>query len=586
MAVIGIDLGTTNSLAAVWQQGRSRLIPNALGDVLTPSAVSIDEDGTVLVGEAARQRLVSHPERSAAAFKRAMGTNQTYSLAGRTFTPEELSALVLRQLKQDAEAFLGEPVEEAVVSVPAYFNDRQRAATKRAGQLAGLRVERLVNEPSAAALSCYKPDEGEASFLVFDFGGGTLDVSVVECFDNVVNILAVSGDNALGGNDFDETIAHLFCVENGLDYRGLDRAAKAILLEQAEKCKQALTENPMAVMIVDSPGVKGALSLTGKKLVEHSQKLLERMRTPVARALRDSGLGRGELAGVIPVGGSCKMPLVRQYLAHLLGQRPKQNAQPDTVVALGAGMYAAMKAREANLRDMILTDICPFTLGTNIINRADPARDLMAPIIKRNSALPVSRVQRFCTVSEGQELVEIEVYQGEGMHCDENLKLGKLSVPVPPAKAGQESVDVRFTYDINGILEVEVRSVSTKETVSALLLGQGSGMTEEQARLRMQELADLKIPPRERAANRLLLARAQRLFAETTGPRHNAAVRVLLALDKAIAQQTPEMEMARLRRKIGSLLDDLERAGEEELSGFFADEPEDDLPEGWEGEED
>ena len=341
MAVIGIDLGTTNSLAAVWQQGRSRLIPNALGDVLTPSAVSIDEDGTVLVGEAARQRLVSHPERSAAAFKRAMGTDQTYSLAGRTFTPEELSALVLRQLKQDAEAFLGEPVEEAVVSVPAYFNDRQRAATKRAGQLAGLRVERLVNEPSAAALSCYKPDEGEASFLVFDFGGGTLDVSVVECFDNVVNILAVSGDNALGGNDFDETIAHLFCVENGLDYRGLDRAAKAILLEQAEKCKQALTENPMAVMIVDSPGVKGALSLTGKKLVEHSQKLLERMRTPVARALRDSGLGRGELAGVIPVGGSCKMPLVRQYLAHLLGQRPKQNAQPVGGTDTAAGKVAA-----------------------------------------------------------------------------------------------------------------------------------------------------------------------------------------------------------------------------------------------------
>ena len=255
MAVIGIDLGTTNSLAAVWQQDRSRLIPNALGDVLTPSAVSIDEDGTVLVGEAARQRLVSHPERSAAAFKRAMGTDRTYSLAGRTFTPEELSALVLRQLKQDAEAFLGEPVEEAVISVPAYFNDRQRAATKRAGQLAGLRVERLVNEPSAAALSCYKPEEGEASFLVFDFGGGTLDVSVVECFDNVVNILAVSGDNALGGNDFDEVIAHLFCVENGLDYRGLDRAAKAILLEQAEKCKQALTENPMAVMIVDRKSV-------------------------------------------------------------------------------------------------------------------------------------------------------------------------------------------------------------------------------------------------------------------------------------------------------------------------------------------
>ncbi|MBQ8646906.1 MAG: molecular chaperone HscC, partial [Oscillospiraceae bacterium] len=364
MAIIGIDLGTTNSLAAVWKDGASRLIPNALGEYLTPSAVSIDEDGTVLVGATARQRVVSHPGRSAASFKRSMGTDKVYQLADRSFTPEELSALVLRQLKADAEAWLGEPVEEAVISVPAYFNDRQRAATKRAGQLAGLRVERLVNEPSAAALSCYEPDKGEASFLVFDFGGGTLDVSVVECFDNVVNILAVSGDNRLGGNDFDQIIARLFCVENGLSFSELDNTTRAILLEQAENCKQALSHSRMAMMVLDSAGAKGAMTLDGKKLVDHSQDLLKRMRTPIAKALRDSGVGRSELAGIIPVGGSCKMPLVQQYLTHLMGKPPRQNARPDTAVALGAGMYAAMKERKAGIAEMVLTDICPFTLGT------------------------------------------------------------------------------------------------------------------------------------------------------------------------------------------------------------------------------
>ena len=209
MSIIGIDLGTTNSLAAVYQNGASRLIPNAFGEYLTPSVVSLDEDGTVLVGKAAKERLITHPGRTAAAFKRAMGTAKTFSLGDKEFLPEELSALVLRRLKEDAEAFLGQPVEEAVVSVPAYFTDAQRAATKRAGKLAGLKVDRLINEPSAAALACYDPDQGDAAFLVYDFGGGTLDVSVVDCFENVVNILAVSGDNQLGGNDLDAAIAHM-----------------------------------------------------------------------------------------------------------------------------------------------------------------------------------------------------------------------------------------------------------------------------------------------------------------------------------------------------------------------------------------
>ena len=253
MAIIGIDLGTTNSLAAVWQNGKSVLIPNELGEVLTPSAVSIGEDGLILVGKAARERAVSHPERTATAFKRDMGTGKRYDLGGREFTTEELSALVLRKLREDAEAFLGEAVEEAVVSVPAYFDDRQRSATKRAGALAGLRVERLINEPSAAALACrLESPEEDCAFLVFDFGGGTLDVSVVDCFDNMISITAVSGDNALGGVDFDRAVAEHFCSQSGTAWKSLSAGDREILLRQAEQCKIALSTQNAVIMMCRS----------------------------------------------------------------------------------------------------------------------------------------------------------------------------------------------------------------------------------------------------------------------------------------------------------------------------------------------
>ena len=249
MAIIGIDLGTTNSLVSVWKDGKSVLIPNSLGGFLTPSVVSVDEDGSILVGNVAKERLISHPERSAASFKRLMGTSRKQNLGGQQFSPEELSSFVLRRLKEDAQAYLGEPVTEAVISVPAYFNDNQRFATKAAARLAGLHAERLINEPSAAALaSRLNNTEKDQSFLVFDFGGGTLDVSVVDCFDNVIEISAVAGDNHLGGNDFDQAIARYFCQENGIAFDLLPSVRQAALLKQAELCKQALTEQPQVLL--------------------------------------------------------------------------------------------------------------------------------------------------------------------------------------------------------------------------------------------------------------------------------------------------------------------------------------------------
>ena len=345
MAIIGIDLGTTNSLAAVWRNGRAELIPNGAGEYLTPSAVSIDEDGTVLVGQAARDRLITHPERTAALFKRDMGTEKQFDLGGRKFTPEELSALVLRKLKEDAEAYLGEPVAEAVVSVPAYFAEAARTATKRAGALAGLTVERLVNEPSAAAVAgrIGEGDE-EKTCLVFDFGGGTLDVSLVERFDNVVSVTAVSGDNRLGGRDFDKAIAQGFCEDCGIDWDSLERAQRELLLRQAEQCKIALTNQKNVLMVCAlGEGEPASLTLTNEWLIRKGAPLFKRLTAPIRRVLADSGLRAESLDELVMVGGSSRMPSVRGYIAKTLGREPAAGARPDTAIALGAGICGGMK---------------------------------------------------------------------------------------------------------------------------------------------------------------------------------------------------------------------------------------------------
>ena len=346
MAIIGIDLGTTNSLAAVWRNGKSELIPNGLGEYLTPSVVSVDDDGSILVGAAARDRLISHPERTAAGFKRSMGTSRRYELGGRVFTAEDLSSFVLRRLREDAEAYLGEVVDEAVVSVPAYFAEAQRAATKRAGALAGLTVERLVNEPSAAAVAGHigEGDEDKVC-LVFDFGGGTLDVSLVERFDNVVSVTAVSGDNYLGGRDFDELIARGFCQDCNLNFDSLSRQRQETLIRQAETCKIALTGQEPVIMAVSDEEISASLALTHEWVIRKSSALFQRMLAPVRKVFMDAGVGADELDELVMVGGSSHMPAVRRYIARALNREPAAGARPDTAIAVGAGICSGMKAR-------------------------------------------------------------------------------------------------------------------------------------------------------------------------------------------------------------------------------------------------
>ena len=358
---------------------------------MTPSAVSIDEDGTVPAGAPARERLVSHPERSATAFKRSMGTDRVFTLAGRGIQPGGAFRTGVASAQAGRRGLSGRAGHRSGGQRARLLQPCPAGRHQRAGQLAGLTVERLINEPSAAALACYDPEKGDAAFLVYDFGGGTLDVSVVDCFENVVNILAVSGDNALGGNDFDAAIAHMYCQKNGIDYQALQPRQRAILLRQAEQCKQTLTQAPVAMMVLELEGLKGSMALTGQMLIQQAQTLFSRMRTPLLRALKDSGLSPSELQAVVPVGGSCKMPVVRQYLNHLLGQKLANPGSPDTVVALGAGMYAAMKERRTEVKELVLTDICPFTLGVGVYNPADEDNLLMSPIIERTAPCPPAR---------------------------------------------------------------------------------------------------------------------------------------------------------------------------------------------------
>lgn len=559
MAIIGIDLGTTNSLACVCIKGETVLVPNPLGETLTPSVVSVNEAGEVCVGAVAKERLVSHPEEAADSFKRYMGTSKTLQLAGRSFTPQELSSFVLRQLKEDAERFLGEEVTEAIISVPAYFNDNQRYATREAGQLAGLVVERLVNEPSAAALAASRiSGEEEQSYLVFDFGGGTLDVSVVDFFDNVIEILAVSGDNKLGGNDFDLVIGQRFCRQNQINYEEMDPQHRATLLRLAENCKRDLSVKDGAILTFEMEGESRSMSLSNVELAEASQDLFGRISLVVTQALKDSGCTIDEIDEVVLVGGSSKMPVLSFYLEALLGRKPRTIGSPDEVVAMGAGVFAAIKERSQEVKDLVLTDICPFSLGVEVVNRADIDKSIMSPVIERNSILPTSKYGHYSNAWDYQDHITIAIYQGDSYYCRDNLKLGEIEMEVTPAKEGQNHLEVCFTYDINGILEVEVMDRIKNQRRCETFTSENSRMSPQEIQQRLAELQAYKMMPPGGIRTELVLARGERLFAELFGDRRRVVADVMEGLQKGIAQKESDQQMKKLCRQANDVFDRLE----------------------------
>ena len=536
MAILGIDLGTTNSLGAVYRNGKVELIPNRFGSFLTPSVVSVTEDGSVVTGQIAKERLITHPKDTAFSFKKNMGSDQKYNLGGKTFLPEELSGFLVSAIVEDAKEYMGEEIKDVIISVPAYFHDKQRVATKRAGALAGVNVKRIVNEPSAAALASYFDTQNEQLFLVFDFGGGTLDVSFVDCFDTMVEILAVSGDNHLGGDDFNEAVADGFLREHQLQRENLSEKEYAILLRQAEKCKIALSTEQDVKMTAVLGGQTYQSVYTNERMMRESSSVWKRIQTVLRHVLRDSRVELEDIDAVIMAGGSGKMPLVQSYMEQLFEQTPLVTGFSDQLIARGLGLVCGVMEREDEVRDYILTDICPFTLGTGVNNETDPKHPYMSAIIERNTILPCSRIQRFSTASDYQKEVKIEILQGEEPYAEDNVQLGLITTMVPKKKRGQESVDVRFTYDINGILEVEVTVVSTGKSVTKVL---SQSMDEKELARRMKQLEKLKVHPKDMTENQLILERLQALYEEALPETRDRLMYHIRNFESTLAEQDP-----------------------------------------------
>ncbi|MDL2356120.1 MAG: molecular chaperone HscC [Pseudomonadota bacterium] len=540
--IVGIDLGTTNSLIAVWEASGPRLIPNSLGDVLTPSCVSLDKDGTVLVGRAARERLQSHPDMSAAVFKRFMGSDKVIRLGKRDFRPEELSALILRSLKEDAEAALGQPVTEAIVTVPAYFSDAQRKATRVAGQLAGLKVERLLNEPTAAALAYGIHLRGsETRFLVFDLGGGTFDVSVLDLFEGVMEVRASAGDNFLGGEDFVSLLVEQFFESAKVPAR-LKKDAQFMqrLGAQVEGAKRALSEMPSATIHVSAADSDFSMVLDEAGLERACAPLLARLREPVERAMRDASLSSAELDNIVLAGGATRMPVVRRLVARMFGRFPATDINPDEVVALGAAVQAGLKMKDKALEEVVMTDVAPYSLGIETskqLGNDQYSNGHFDPIIERNAIVPVSRVKTYHPIREHQRFLEINVFQGEARMAKDNILLGKLEIELPRAPGVECGVDVRFTYDVNGLLEVEATIQKTQQTHALHITGNPGVLTEDEIAQRFEALSALKIHPRAQMENRTLLARAERLYQQLRGPLRESLGDHIMRFERVLDEQ-------------------------------------------------
>nr|WP_325186648.1 Hsp70 family protein [uncultured Oscillibacter sp.] len=576
MAIIGIDLGTTNSLCCVYRGGRAELIPNELGEYKTSSAVSVLEDGSVLVGAAAKERLVSHPEATAASFKIWMGTEKTLTLAGRKFKPEELSALVLRQLLEDARRYLGEEVEEAVISVPAYFNDDQRCATKLAAQLAGLNVKRLINEPSAAALYHRTTAQtGDCQLMIVDFGGGTLDVSIVECFENIIEITAIAGDNRLGGDDVDRAIAEHFCRENGMTEEQLAPTLRASLYRQAETAKIALSSASAASISLQQGQTRYSLVLTNDLLRQLCGPVFQKVRTVITRAMKDRSRG-SRLNDVILVGGSAQLTVFVDFLEALFGRRPHVAPSPDETVALGVGLCAGIKERAEDLQDLVMTDVCPFSLGVATYSRRDDRTPHIAVLIPRSSMLPASRQERFRTLHDNQTGLRFEIYQGEGYFASENLKLGEVEVQVPPGPAGEQSAVVTFTYDIDGLLHVSAQS-SGGDFRERLILNPNLHLTEEGREQAMERIRQIQLAAQGDQRDQLLLERALRLYVQTIGRRREEAAGII-DYWRYLMETGDRIQRRRDYDRVKERLDLLEAAAEEDplADGLWFGEPEED----------
>lgn len=560
MAIIGIDLGTTNSLASVYTENGVMVIPNSLGNRLTPSVVGLDDDGNVIVGDVAKERLITHPERTAAEFKRTMGTDKTYKLGEEAFSSQQLSSILLRKIVADAKAYLNEDIDEVVISVPAYFDDKMRTATKQAAEMAGIKCERLINEPSAAALAyLYKHGWKDGTYMVVDFGGGTLDVSIIDSFDSVMEIIAVAGNNHLGGKDINEAIYKHFCLVNNLQESSLTSEEKAIIYRMSETTKIALSTNPITVMSVCLNDKEYSLSLDNNALIKIAHESFERLFEPIKKALKDSRLKPTDLEAIVLVGGSCKMPTVASYIEKITGVKPCSDIDPDTAISVGAGVYSGIKRKNQQLKDVVMTDICPFSLGVDCHDVNDDI--VMSFIIDRNSMLPCSQIKSYYAIHDNQTEVNFRIYQGESIIPENNIFLGSLSIACPPTNRNAFIATCRMTYDINGILVIDVTN-KDNVTVSKTLVGNNVKLTEKEIETIKDRLDNLRFSDDVDEESQLLISRAERVIEETISYERDFLMNAL-GVFKLTMNKGNTVEKRNAKEGFKNLLDQLEGLSQE-----------------------
>ena len=555
--IIGIDLGTTNSCVAVMEGGQPTVIANTEGMRTTPSIVAFAKNGDRLVGEAAKRQAVTNADKTIMSIKRDMGTDRGRTIDGKKYSPQQISAMILQKLKADAEGYLGEKVTEAVITVPAYFNDAQRQATKDAGKIAGLDVKRIINEPTAAALAYGLDNEKEQKIMVYDLGGGTFDVSIIEIGDGVIEVLATAGDNRLGGDDFDQKISNYiieeFKKQEGVDLSN-DKMALQRIKEAAEKAKKELssatsTEINLPYLTATADGPKHyEATLTRAKFNELTSDLVERTAGPVQRALSDAGVTPSELGKVLLVGGSTRIPAVQDKVKQLTGQEPSKSLNPDECVALGASIQGGKLAGDAGAGEILLLDVTPLSLAIETMG------GVATKLIERNTTIPVKKSQVFSTAEDNQTAVDIHVTQGERQFARDNKTLGQFRLDgIPPARRGMPKIEVTFDIDANGIVNVSAKDLGTGKE-QHITITSGSNMSDEDIEKAVKEAAEFEAQDKRKK--------------EAVDAR-NEADAMVVQTEKAlkdVGDKISESEKADVEAEIKNVKDILERTKDKEMT--------------------
>lgn len=558
--LVGIDLGTTNSLISIFEGNDAKIIENKFGDNLTPSVVSLAEDNNIFIGKVAKERLIQHSSRTVKSFKRNIGTNKSYNLKGSKFSSADLSSLVLKSLIEDVENFTKKKVTEAIISVPAYFNDIQRKDTLLAAKLAGIKVKRLVNEPTAAAIAYGISEKEDVKFLVFDLGGGTFDISIVEVFDGIIEIHASSGDNKLGGDDFSEVIEEKFKNDIQNQYKIKLKKLKdkelELLAHISDEAKHLLSLNEEFSKEVILNGKPIKLSISKDEFEKISVHLLDRIVQTLQRVLRDSKLRSGDLDNIVLVGGATKMPAIKKLIVKLFNKLPLCHLNPEEVVSVGASLLGEILDNKNEVfTETVVTDVTSFSLGIEISSSDDRNGKIFSPIIERNTVVPCSREGLYYPSHARQKILNVDVYQGESRNTAENIFLGRITTNVSVKPATDEQFLVRFTYDPSGIIEVIIKSLTTGKIDTATFKQNDVKVSEEEIKERFLKLKELKQHPRDVERNILILEKLNKLFEEHLGEKRIAISGLISEFEEVIASQDPNL-IKEKREYLESLFDD------------------------------